>query len=42
MKKEIKNPETCGIYDMKIMETYFVSCKKYTANENSCVRKTID
>ena len=22
------------------METYCFSCKKYTANENSCVRKT--
>ena len=22
------------------METYYVSCKKYTANENSSVRKT--
>ena len=22
------------------METYCVSCKKYTTNENSCVRKT--
>ena len=22
------------------METYCVSCKKYTANNNSCVKKT--
>ena len=30
----------CGIYCIKIMKTYSVSCKKYTANENSSVRKT--
>ena len=42
MKEEIKNSETsveyfCGTS----METYCVSCKKYTANENSRVQKTI-
>ena len=41
MKNKIKNPENfCGIYYIKTMETYCVSCKKYTENENSNVRKT--
>ena len=29
-----------GIYYIKTMETYCVSCKKYNTNENSSVRKT--
>ena len=42
MKKEIKNSQIyCEIYNIKTMETYCVSCKKNTANENSCVIKTI-
>ena len=41
MKEEIKNPETSvGMYYVKTMETYCVSCKKYTANENSNVGET--
>ena len=41
MKEEIKNPETSVEYTIsKTMETYCISCKKYTANENSGVRKT--
>ena len=41
MTVEIKKSwNFCGIYYIKTMETYFVSCKKYTANENSSVRKT--
>ena len=41
MENEIKNPETsveCII--IKTLETYCVSCKKYTENENSNIRKT--
>ena len=35
MKKEIKKSwNFCGIYYIKTMETYFVSCKRYTANKN--------
>ena len=30
----------CGIYYIKRPETYCVSCKEYTAKENSNVRKT--
>ena len=30
----------CGIYYIKIVEMSCVSSKKYTANENSSVRKT--
>ena len=33
MKEEIENPETS-------VETYCVSCKKYTTNEDSSIRKT--
>ena len=39
--KEIKQPwNFCGIYYIKTMETYCVSCNKNTENENSNVRKT--
>ena len=41
MKEEIKNPETCRICYIKAMETYCISWKKNTANENSSVRKSI-
>ena len=35
MKQEIKKSwNFCGIHYIKTMETYCVSCKKYTANEN--------
>ena len=30
----------CGIYYIKRLETYCVSCKEYAAKENSSVRKT--
>ena len=30
----------CGLYHIKSMEIYCVSCKTYTANENSSVKKT--
>ena len=42
MKKEIKDPETSvKTYCVKTpKETYSVSCKKYTLNENSSVKKT--
>ena len=30
----------CVIFYTETMETYGVSCKKYTGNENSSVRKT--
>ena len=41
MKKEIKDPETSvKTYCVKTMETYSVSYKKYTLNENSSVKKT--
>ena len=36
MKKEIKN----SVQYIKAMETYCVSCKKNTANENSSVKET--
>ena len=41
MKEKIKNPETslCVTYYIKTMETYCISCKKNTANENSSARK---
>ena len=40
MKKEIKNRKNCcGIHHKK-METYCVSCKKNTVNENTSVRRT--
>ena len=29
MKEEIKNPDTSVEYDMKIIETYSVSCKLF-------------
>ena len=32
--------EKRGIYYIKAMETYCVSCKNYLANKNSSVRKT--
>ena len=41
MKEEIKkSAKCCGMYYIKTMETYCVSCKKNTANENSSRRKT--
>ena len=39
-KRSKKSWSFCGIYYIKPMETYCVSCKKYTKNENSNVRKT--
>ena len=30
----------CGICYIKTMETYCVSCEKYTRNEDSYIRKT--
>ena len=30
----------CGIFFIKTMEIYRVSCKKYTSNKNSSFRKT--
>ena len=40
IKEEIKKSENfCRIYYIKIMEMYSVSSKRYTANENSRVRK---
>ena len=39
MREDIKNPPS-GVYSIKTMETYCVSCKNITPNENSCVRKT--
>ena len=41
MKEKIENPETsvCVTYYIKTMETYCISCKKNTANENSSARK---
>ena len=40
MKKEIKKSyNLCGIYYIKTMKTYCSSCKRYTTNENSSVRK---
>ena len=41
MKEEIKKPwNFCGIYYIKTMGTYCVSCKKSTSKESSSVRKT--
>ena len=34
-----KSWNLCGIYYIKTMENYCVSCKKYTANKNSSVKK---
>ena len=41
MKKETKNLETSVEYInyIKTMETYCVTCKNYTANENPSVKK---
>ena len=40
-EKRNKNSwKLCGIYYIKTMETYCVSCKKYTANKNSSIIKT--
>ena len=39
MKKKKKSWNFCEIYYIKIIETYCVSCKKYTANENSSLKK---
>ena len=40
-KEEIQNPNKfCRIYFINTMKTYFVSCKKNSANENSSIRKT--
>ena len=30
----------CGIYYIKTMDIYYASCKRYTENQNSKVRKT--
>ena len=38
-KKE-KSWNFCGMHYIETMENYFVSCKKYTANENSSVKRT--
>ena len=39
-EKRNKNSwKLCGIYYIKTMETYCVSCKKYTANKNSSIIK---
>ena len=41
MKEEIKKLwNFCGIYYIKAMENYCVSCKKNTENKNSSVTKT--
>ena len=41
MKKRCKKSWIfCGIHYIKVMETYCVSCKKYTADKNSSVKKT--
>ena len=41
MKENIKNPKNFReMHCIKVMAIYSVSCKKYTANENSRVRKT--
>ena len=41
MKEKIKKSwNFCGIYHIKTMEMHCASCKKYTAGENSSVRKT--
>ena len=40
MKKEKKSWNFCKILCIKTIETYGVSSKKYTANENSGARKT--
>ena len=34
-----KSWNLCGIYYIKTMENYCVSCTKYTANKNSSVKK---
>ena len=39
-KRNKKSWNFYGIHYIKAMETYCVSCKKYTATENSNVRKT--
>ena len=39
MKEEIKK-KRCGIYYLKIMETYRVGCKKNNTNKISSVRWT--
>ena len=39
MKAKRKSWNFCRIHYIKIMETYCISCKKYTANENSRVKK---
>ena len=37
---ERRKQKSCGVYYLKMMETYSISYKKNTANENSCVGKT--
>ena len=39
-KKRLKSLKSCGTYCLKIFETYFVSCKKNTADRNSNVKRT--
>ena len=36
---EVESWKYCGIYCVKIIETYCVSCKKNPANKKSSVRK---
>ena len=39
-RRNKKSCKCCGIYYIKTMEIYCVSCKKDTANKNSIVRET--
>ena len=41
MKEKFKNPEKYyGIYYIKPIQTYCVSCKKNIVNKNSSLRRT--
>ena len=39
-RRNQRSLKCCGIYYIKIVDTYCVSCKKNTANENSSDKRT--
>ena len=39
-RRNVKSWNFCGIYYIKTMETYCLSCKRFIANKNTSVRKT--